>query len=51
MRAGAPDDDEEDLAFPCWSGHLPLQLTAGAPVADERAASAALPPALAAYRR
>ena len=35
VRMGGPIDDEEDLALPCWAGHLPLSLVAGAPVAAD----------------
>lgn len=35
VRAGGPIDDEEDLALPCWAGHLPLSLVASAPVAAD----------------
>jgi nitroimidazol reductase NimA-like FMN-containing flavoprotein (pyridoxamine 5'-phosphate oxidase superfamily) len=52
VRAGGPLDDEEDLALPCWAGHLPLRLTTGLPVPDERLSPAiAVPPAIAGYRR
>jgi nitroimidazol reductase NimA-like FMN-containing flavoprotein (pyridoxamine 5'-phosphate oxidase superfamily) len=34
VRTGPPLDDEEDYALPMWAGVVPLQLTAGAPVAD-----------------
>ncbi|MCA1629570.1 MAG: pyridoxamine 5'-phosphate oxidase family protein [Acidobacteria bacterium] len=34
VRAGAPVDDEEDLALPVWAGELPLRLSAGEPVRD-----------------
>jgi hypothetical protein len=36
VRSGPPKDDEEDYALPIWAGVLPLSLTSGAPVADER---------------
>ena len=36
IRAGGPVDDEEDYALDVWAGVLPLSLTIGAPVADER---------------
>jgi nitroimidazol reductase NimA-like FMN-containing flavoprotein (pyridoxamine 5'-phosphate oxidase superfamily) len=52
VRTGGPIDDEEDLVVPCWAGHLPIQLTAGAPVPDARApVLAPVPPALLDYRR
>ena len=36
IRAGGPVDDDEDYALDVWAGVLPLSLTIGAPVADER---------------
>jgi uncharacterized protein len=36
IRTGPPVDDAEDYALGVWAGELPLSLTAGAPVADER---------------
>ncbi|HEX6641657.1 MAG TPA: pyridoxamine 5'-phosphate oxidase family protein, partial [Thermoanaerobaculia bacterium] len=35
IRTGGPVDDEEDYALPVWAGVLPLQLTPGAPLADD----------------
>ena len=32
VRTGGPVDDEEDLALPYWSGHLPLTTVPGQPV-------------------
>ena len=29
-------DDEEDYTFPTWSGVIPLEITAGEPVNDDR---------------
>jgi len=52
VREGGPRDDEEDLTLGCWAGHLPLRLTAGAPVPDARLPPGmTVPDALAAYRR
>ena len=34
VRAGAPQDDEEDLAWPVWAGVLPFARTRLAPVTD-----------------
>jgi nitroimidazol reductase NimA-like FMN-containing flavoprotein (pyridoxamine 5'-phosphate oxidase superfamily) len=34
-RSGGPLDDEEDLAWPIWAGHLPLQLRPGVPMPDQ----------------
>jgi hypothetical protein len=36
VRTGPPVDDEEDYALPLWAGVLPLSLTPGLPVADDR---------------
>jgi uncharacterized protein len=36
VRQGPPIDDEEDYSFRTWAGVIPLQVTAGAPVPDER---------------
>jgi nitroimidazol reductase NimA-like FMN-containing flavoprotein (pyridoxamine 5'-phosphate oxidase superfamily) len=36
VRAGGPADDEEDYALPVWAGVIPLTLTPGAPITDER---------------
>jgi nitroimidazol reductase NimA-like FMN-containing flavoprotein (pyridoxamine 5'-phosphate oxidase superfamily) len=37
IRTGGPVDDEEDYAMPIWAGVLPLKLTPGDAVADDRA--------------
>jgi uncharacterized protein len=42
VRSGGPIDDAEDLAWPCWAGHVPLRLTPLAPVP-----AAGVPPELA----
>ena len=34
VRSGPPLDDAEDIGWPCWAGHVPLRLTALAPVPD-----------------
>ncbi len=45
MRVGPVEDDAEDYALPVWAGLLPLRLTAGAPIRDERCdAVIAIPP-------
>ena len=31
-----PGDDEEDYSFPTWAGVVPLEMVAGAPIADAR---------------
>ena len=36
IRTGNPVDDEEDYALDIWAGVIPLRLTAGEPVADDR---------------
>jgi nitroimidazol reductase NimA-like FMN-containing flavoprotein (pyridoxamine 5'-phosphate oxidase superfamily) len=36
VRTGPPIDDEEDYELPVWAGVVPLKLTAGAPVGDDR---------------
>ena len=39
VRSGGPIDDEEDYALPVWAGVIPVEMTAGAPIVDERVAS------------
>jgi uncharacterized protein len=36
VRQGPAIDDEEDYAFPTWAGVIPLEMTAGQPIDDER---------------
>ncbi len=36
VRVGPPVDDEEDCSFPTWAGVIPLEMTAGAAVPDDR---------------
>ncbi len=36
VRTGPPLDDDANYALPVWAGVLPLRLTPGEPVADER---------------
>jgi uncharacterized protein len=36
VREGPPIDDEDDYSFPTWAGVIPLTMTAGAAIADER---------------
>ncbi len=36
IRVGPPVDDEEDYAFPTWAGVIPLELTVGSPIPDDR---------------
>jgi hypothetical protein len=42
VRTGPPLDDEEDYTLPIWAGVLPLDLTPGTPLPDDR-----LPPEIA----
>jgi uncharacterized protein len=44
VRIGPPLDDEEDYSFPVWAGVVPLEMTAGKPIADERQAAGGSPP-------
>jgi len=34
VRTGPPRDDQADLSWPVWAGHVPTSLTFGMPVAD-----------------
>jgi uncharacterized protein len=36
VRVGPPIDDVEDYAFPTWAGVIPLEITSGQPIRDER---------------
>lgn len=36
VRTGGPVDDDEDYALDAWAGVVPLTLTAGDPIADDR---------------
>jgi nitroimidazol reductase NimA-like FMN-containing flavoprotein (pyridoxamine 5'-phosphate oxidase superfamily) len=38
VRTGGPIDDDEDAAWPCWAGVIPLSLAVGALVDDSRIA-------------
>ncbi|HEX4436834.1 MAG TPA: pyridoxamine 5'-phosphate oxidase family protein [Solirubrobacteraceae bacterium] len=52
IRTGPPEDDEEDYALDVWAGVIPLSLSAGVPVADERlAAGTPVPAHVSGYRR
>ncbi|HJS58231.1 MAG TPA: pyridoxamine 5'-phosphate oxidase family protein [Vicinamibacteria bacterium] len=44
VRTGPPIDDEEDYAWPCWAGVIPLKTCAQEPVADARLHPEAPPP-------
>jgi uncharacterized protein len=47
VRTGPPVDDEEDYSFPTWAGVVPLEMTSGEPINDERLDSARVAPAYA----
>jgi uncharacterized protein len=36
VRQGLPIDDEEDYSFRTWAGVVPLEVTAGGPIPDDR---------------
>jgi nitroimidazol reductase NimA-like FMN-containing flavoprotein (pyridoxamine 5'-phosphate oxidase superfamily) len=36
VRVGPPVDNAEDYSFPTWAGVIPLQMTVGAAIRDER---------------
>lgn len=38
VRTGPPIDDEQDYGLAVWAGVVPMSLTAGAPVSDDRLA-------------
>ena len=44
IRTGGPVDDPEDLALPVWAGHIPIEMTAGSPIADESNPVSGSPP-------
>lgn len=43
-RTGPPLDDEEDYELSVWAGVVPLKLTAGAPISDDRLPAGIEPP-------
>ncbi len=49
MRVGPPEDDETDYVLPVWAGVIPLALTPGAPLRDEKCDAAIPTPAYAAH--
>ncbi|HVE57444.1 MAG TPA: pyridoxamine 5'-phosphate oxidase family protein [Pyrinomonadaceae bacterium] len=52
IRTGNPVDDEEDYNLDVWAGVLPVHLTTGAPVADDRLKSGiSVPPNILNYSR
>ena len=44
IRTGPPIDDEEDYAMPIWAGVVPLSLSAGVPLDDQRLPEGIEPP-------
>ncbi len=36
VRVGPPVDDEQDYAFPAWAGVIPLEMSVGAAIPDDR---------------
>ena len=52
LRTGPPIDDDEDYELDVWAGVLPLKLSTGAPLDDERLrAGITVPESIAKYRR
>jgi nitroimidazol reductase NimA-like FMN-containing flavoprotein (pyridoxamine 5'-phosphate oxidase superfamily) len=52
IRVGPPEDDAPDYALPIWAGVIPLHLTPGAPIRDEKCDPSIPTPAYAAqYKR
>ena len=52
IRIGPPEDDAPDYELPIWAGVIPLHLTPGAPIRDERCDPSIPTPAYAAkYKR
>src|SRR5712671_6232299 len=49
IRAGPPEDDAPDYALPVWAGVIPLHLTPGAPIRDEKCDPSIPTPAYAAH--
>ena len=45
VREGGPVDDEADYAEPIWAGVIPLRLTPGEPIPDDRLVPGVEPPA------
>ena len=50
VRVGPPVDDDEDYSFPTWAGVIPLEMTVGAAIPDDRCQHA-LPAYLKNYSR
>ncbi len=52
IRVGPPEDDAADYALPVWAGVIPLSLTPGAPIRDEKCDASIPTPAYASrYKR
>jgi uncharacterized protein len=52
IRVGPPEDDAPDYGLPVWAGVIPLSLTPGAPIRDEKCDPSIPTPAYAAqYKR
>ena len=52
IRVGPPEDDAPDYELPVWAGVIPLRLTPGAPIRDEKCDPSIPTPAYAAqYKR
>jgi uncharacterized protein len=52
IRTGPPIDDEDDYVMDVWAGVLPLSLTPGVPIDDDRLNNGQKPPDyISAYRR
>jgi uncharacterized protein len=49
IRSGPVEDDAPDYALPVWAGVIPLRLTPGAPIRDERCDASIPTPAYAAH--
>jgi nitroimidazol reductase NimA-like FMN-containing flavoprotein (pyridoxamine 5'-phosphate oxidase superfamily) len=50
-RSGGPYDDEADMAWPVWAGHVPVHTAFGEPVADPAGEARPLPDHVAAFSR
>lgn len=51
IRTGAPIDKEEDCELDIWAGVIPLKLSAGEPIADDRLKEGiSIPPSVLNYR-
>jgi nitroimidazol reductase NimA-like FMN-containing flavoprotein (pyridoxamine 5'-phosphate oxidase superfamily) len=49
IRVGPPEDDAPDYELPIWAGVIPLELTPGAPIRDEKCDASIPTPAYAAH--